>query len=204
MPAYFYFKQTCDFIFALLLILLLSPLFIILYLLIFFYMGLPVIFVQERGGFKNSTFNIYKFRTMKKISEKEKDNSDFVRLTKVGKIIRKLSLDELPQLFNILKGNMSFIGPRAFIAEYLNLYSKDQKKRHNVKPGITGLAQINGRNSITWEERFKYDLDYVNRYSLGLDIYIFFKTLYVVFFQKDINSSGNLTMKKFEGTKIEL
>ena len=99
---------------------------------------------------------------------------------------------------------MSFIGPRAFIAEYLNLYSKDQKKRHNVKPGITGLAQINGRNSITWEERFKYDLDYVNRYSLGLDIYIFFKTLYVVFFQKDINSSGNLTMKKFEGTKIEL
>lgn len=202
MPVYFYIKQSLDIFFALVCVFFLSPLFLVVSLLVFFNMGSPVIYVQKRGGFKNTVFNVYKFRTMKSISENERDNSDFARLTSLGKFIRKLSLDELPQLFNILKGEMSFIGPRAFIAEYLELYTDDQKKRHQVKPGITGLAQVNGRNSISWEERFKYDLDYVKRYSIGLDCYIFFKTFYVIFFQKGINSSNNVTMKKFEGTKL--
>jgi lipopolysaccharide/colanic/teichoic acid biosynthesis glycosyltransferase len=202
MPAYFYIKQCLDIFFALVFVLLLFPLFICISLLIFFSMGSPVFFVQKRGGFNNTVFNVYKFRTMKSISENERDNSDFARLTSLGKFIRKLSLDELPQLFNILKGEMSFIGPRAFLAEYLDLYTDDQKKRHHVKPGITGLSQVNGRNSISWEERFKYDLEYVKRFSFGLDFYIFFKTFYVIFFQKGINSSNNVTMKKFEGTKI--
>ncbi len=200
MKYYFYIKCTIDFLMALILIMLTLPLCLLIGIGIWATMGRPIIFIQERGGFKNTVFKIYKFRTMTLPSQMDKDLTDCERLTTFGSFIRKSSLDELPQLFNIVKGDMSFIGPRALISDYLSLYNDTQKQRHLVKPGITGLAQVNGRNSLTWEERFDHDLQYVQHYNLFLDIFIAVKTLVIVLKRRDINSKKTETMSRFKGS----
>ena len=158
-------------------------------------------FIQKRPGKKGEIFSIIKFKTM---NDKKDENgillSDDVRLTPFGKFVRRTSLDELPQLFNILKGDISLIGPRPLLVEYLPLYSKEQLRRHDVKPGISGWAQVNGRNSISWEEKFKYDVYYVDNLSLLLDLKIFFITALKVFKSDGISSEGVATMEKFKGS----
>src|SRR5699024_386460 len=162
--------------------------------------GGPVLFKQRRPGLNNVIFSILKFRTM---IDKRDNNGELLpdkeRLTKVGIIIRKLSLDELPQLFNVLKGDMSFVGPRPLLVEYLPLYNERQAKRHNVKPGITGWAQVNGRNAITWKEKFELDVWYVENQSFLLDLKILFMTVLKVFKSEGINEDGQATMTKFTG-----
>lgn len=163
-------------------------------------MGLPVYFTQHRPGLHGKIFTIYKFRTM---TNERDDKGDLLpdseRLHGIGKIIRSLSLDELPQLLNVLKGEMSFIGPRPLLSEYLPLYSPQQSRRHDVKPGITGWAQINGRNAISWEEKFRYDVEYVENISFVFDLKIFFLTLKKVFIREGISQEGEATMEKFTG-----
>lgn len=163
-------------------------------------LGTPVIFKQKRPGKDEKIFEIYKFRTM----TDETDNNgellpDEQRMTKIGSLIRKTSIDELPQLINVLKGDLSLVGPRPLLIEYLPLYSEEQKKRHNVKPGITGWAQINGRNAITWEEKFKLDVWYVENQSFKLDMFILYKTVKNVLKKKDISSDSHVTAEKFRG-----
>ena len=195
-------KRVFDIIFAIILIVLLMPLYIIVVLVIFIDMGRPILFRQVRPGLNEKLFTIYKFRTMS--DEKSSDGSllpDEKRLTKLGKVIRALSLDELPQLFNVLKGDMSFVGPRPLLVEYLPLYSEREKKRHSVKPGITGWAQVNGRNAITWSEKFEYDLWYVENYSFLLDMKILLLTLLKVLQRSDIHSKESVTMEKFKGSQ---
>ena len=157
-------------------------------------------FVQKRPGYNSIVFNIIKFKTM---NDKRNNNgellSDAERLTKFGAVVRKTSLDELPQLFNVLKGDMSLIGPRPLLEEYLPLYSKEQSKRHSVKPGITGWAQVNGRNSISWEKKFDFDLYYVCNLSFKLDLIILVKTFNKVIKRADISSQTHVTMEKFNG-----
>jgi undecaprenyl phosphate N,N'-diacetylbacillosamine 1-phosphate transferase len=163
-------------------------------------MGRPIIFTQERPGYKGKIFKIYKFRTM--TNEKDKNGEllpDEKRLKGIGKVIRSLSLDELPQLFNVLKGDMSFIGPRPLLVEYLPLYNEEQKKRHDVLPGITGLAQVNGRNAISWKKKFEYDVEYVNNLSFLMDMKIIFLTIQKVIKRDGISQEGNATMEKFNG-----
>jgi undecaprenyl phosphate N,N'-diacetylbacillosamine 1-phosphate transferase len=194
------FKPLFDKIFALILIILFSPFLIITTILIYIKMGRPIFFTQSRPGRNEKIFKIYKFRTM--TNEKDK-NGEFLpdneRLKGVGKFVRSSSLDELPQLFNVLKGEMSFIGPRPLLVEYLPLYSDEQKKRHDVTPGITGWAQINGRNAISWEEKFKLDIWYVKNQSFLLDMKIFYLTFLKVIKRSDVNQSENMTMEKFKG-----
>jgi lipopolysaccharide/colanic/teichoic acid biosynthesis glycosyltransferase len=163
-------------------------------------MGRPVFFIHQRAGFKGNPFNIIKFRTMTlDCNEGGQLLSDMDRLTLWGSFLRKLSLDELPQLINIIKGEMSFIGPRPLLIDYLDKYNDFQKKRHDVKPGITGLAQVNGRNALSWNDRFNYDVDYVNHYGFMMDIKIFIKTMGVVVMRRGINNSAGETMGRFEG-----
>ena len=195
------FKVLFDRLLALLLIILFLPIFIVVSLWIGFSMGRPIVFCQKRPGYKEKIFGIYKFRTM----DEQKDENgellpDHQRLTRVGKFLRKTSLDELPQLFNVLKGDMSFVGPRPLLIEYLKLYNSEQKKRHDVLPGITGWAQVNGRNAISWEEKFHYDVWYVEHRSFGLDMKILFLTFAKVFRQKDVNATDTIPMEKFKGT----
>lgn len=162
----------------------------------------PVFFVQKRPGYKGVIFNIYKLRTM--IVETERDGrplSDMERMTVAGRIIRKLSLDELPQLLNILKGEMSFIGPRPLLVRYLSLYTPDQMRRHDVLPGISGWAQINGRNTISWDQRFAYDTYYVDNLSFALDCKIVWLTIRNVIRREGINASSGDTMEEFKGSK---
>ncbi|WP_309499579.1 sugar transferase [Sulfurovum sp.] len=195
-------KPLGDKFLALFLIVVFSPLMAILGLLIYFNLGSPVFFRQQRPGFHAKIFEIIKFRTMN--NEKKEGGEllpDEVRLGGVGKQIRALSLDELPQLFNILKGDMSFVGPRPLLVEYLTLYNDEQKKRHNVKPGITGWAQVNGRNAISWEEKFIYDVWYVKHQSFALDMKILWRTFKNVLRRSDISSETSVTMEKFQGTK---
>ena len=160
-------------------------------------------FIQPRPGKNGKIFNIIKFKTM---NDKKNKNGellpDDVRLTPFGKFVRKASLDELPQLFNILKGDISLIGPRPLLKEYLPLYNKEQARRHEVKPGITGWAQVNGRNSISWEEKFELDVYYVDNISFLLDLKIFFRTALKVFKSEGISAEGVATMEKFKGTKL--
>jgi len=163
-------------------------------------MGSPILFRQNRPGYKEKIFSIYKFRTM--TNEKNKDGNllpDNQRLVGVGKFIRSTSLDELPQLFNVLKGEMSFVGPRPLLIEYLPLYDDTQKRRHSVLPGITGWAQVNGRNAISWEQKFEYDIWYVDNQSFLLDMKILWLTLLKVVKRSDISSNTSATMEKFEG-----
>ena len=197
-------KNLFDKILALFLIILFSPIYIVVSLLIFFKMGSPILFRQKRPGYKEKIFGIYKFRTM--TNEKDVDGNllpDDKRLVGIGKFIRSTSLDELPQLFNVLKGEMSFVGPRPLLEEYLPLYNEKQKRRHDVKPGITGWAQVNGRNAISWEQKFDYDVWYVDNQSFWLDIKILWLTFLKVVKRSDISSSTSSTMEKFTGSKNE-
>jgi len=166
-------------------------------------MGLPVTFTQKRPGLHGKPFYIYKFRTMTNETDAQGNLlSNEERIIKTGQIIRKLSLDELPQLFNVLKGDISLVGPRPLLMEYLPLYNKEQAKRHDVRPGITGWAQINGRNAISWEERFKLDVWYVDNQSFFLDVKILFMTVIKVFKREDVNKSEKTTMEAFKGDKL--
>lgn len=187
---------------ALFLIIIFSPVYIVVSLLILLKMGSPILFRQKRPGKDEKIFGIYKFRTM--TNEKDKDGNllpDDQRLIGIGKFIRSTSLDELPQLFNVLKGEMSFVGPRPLLIEYLDLYDETQKKRHNVSPGITGWAQVNGRNAISWEQKFNYDVWYVENQSFWLDMKIIWMTFLKVIKRSDISSNTSATMEKFTGSK---
>lgn len=194
-------KPLLDRVTAFILLILFLPLIIITAVLITFTLGRPIVFTQQRPGLQGKIFTIYKFRTMS--DDKGPDGellSDAVRLKGIGKAVRSLSLDELPQLWNVLKGEMSFVGPRPLLVEYLPLYSLEQSNRHNVKPGITGLAQINGRNAISWEDKFRYDVEYVQNISFWLDLKIIFLTIEKVFNKEGISQEGNATMEKFNGS----
>lgn len=195
-------KSLFDTILAIILIILFSPLYIISSILILLNMGSPILFKQQRPGLKNKIFAIYKFRTM--TSDKDEHGDllpDEKRLLGLGKTIRSLSLDELPQIFNVLKGEMSFVGPRPLLIEYLPLYNDRQSKRHDVKPGITGWAQVNGRNAISWEQKFEYDVWYVEHQSFLLDMKILWMTFLKVVKRSDISSDSSATMEKFMGNK---
>ena len=196
-----FFKPLLDKILAVVLILVLSPVMAVVAILIYLWDGRPVLFIQERPGYREKIFKIYKFRTM--TNEKDKHGNllpDEKRLKGIGKIIRSLSLDELPQLSNVLKGDMSFVGPRPLLVEYLPLYNEQQRKRHNVKPGITGLAQIKGRNAISWKEKFEYDIEYVDNLSFWLDLKIIFLTIWKVVKREGVSQKGRATMEKFNGS----
>ncbi len=195
-------KRTIDIFGATLALLLLSPLMLALVMLIRSKIGSPVLFIQERPGKGGKLFNFYKFRSMtNEFSEKGELLSDDLRMTKLGKIMRHSSLDELPSFFNVLWGNMSLVGPRPLLREYLPLYTTEQSRRHLVKPGITGWAQINGRNTISWEQKFEYDLWYVDHQSLGIDIKILLSTVIKVFKREGISSETSITMEKYSGSQ---
>ena len=200
---YKYIKRAMDFVVAFLLLIILSPLMLAAAVCIAANHDGPVLFRQERPGKNGKNFMLYKFRTMStRLYDKNgRELSDFERMTKIGRFLRKTSVDELPQLFNILKGDMSFIGPRPLLTEYLNLYSPEQMRRHEVLPGISGWAQVNGRNTLTWNEKFSYDVYYVDHYGFGMDMKIFFKTIENVIRQDGINSGKEKTMEKFKGNK---
>jgi undecaprenyl phosphate N,N'-diacetylbacillosamine 1-phosphate transferase len=193
-------KTVFDRLLALVLVLMFSPIFIVVYLLILVQMGKPVLFRQVRPGLHGKSFSIYKFRTM---TEAKDENNillpDDQRLVGIGKFIRSTSLDELPQLLNVLKGEMSFVGPRPLLLEYLDLYNSEQKRRHDVKPGITGWAQVNGRNAISWPEKFKLDVWYVDNRTFLLDIKILWLTFLKVAKRSDITSTTSVTVEKFKG-----
>ncbi len=200
------FKRAADFLLALAMLICLSPLMVAAAILIKINRDGPVLFKQERPGMNGKIFTVYKFRTMsvRTHDENGKELADFERMSKIGSFLRKTSVDELPQLINILKGDMSFIGPRPLLVEYLPLYNDEQKRRHEVRPGISGLAQVNGRNAISWEEKFRLDVEYVDSISLKTDVHIFFKTITNVLKQDGINSAADNTMEKFTGTKEEV
>lgn len=196
----YFFKRVFDILGALILIILTLPVMIWAYFAIKKHLGSPVIFTQSRPGKDEKIFKIYKFRSMSDAKD-ENGNllSDEIRLGEFGKKLRALSIDELPQLFNVLKGDMSFIGPRPLLIEYLPLYSNEQKRRHNVRPGITGLAQVNGRNSISWKEKFEFDTYYADNLNLILDIKIAIKTIQKVIKKDGVNKEGMATTEKFNG-----
>ncbi len=195
-------KRILDFIISLLGTIFLSPLLLLVGILVRFKLGSPVIFKQKRPGLQGTPFTFYKYRTMtNETGESGELVSDEKRLTSFGRFLRKTSIDELPSLLNVLFGDMSLVGPRPLLIEYLPLYSDVQGRRHEVKPGITGWAQINGRNAISWEEKFKYDVWYVDNYSIFLDIKIIFLTIGKVIMRKGISSDTSATMEKFEGSK---
>lgn len=197
-------KRMIDFLVSLILVVTFLIPMIIVSIFIMLSMGPPVLFKQKRPGLNGNIFQIFKFRTM--IDAKDKKGnllSDEERLTSIGKFIRKFSLDELPQLFNVLKGDMSFVGPRPLLVEYLELYNNKQFKRHNVRPGITGWAQVNGRNAISWEERFELDVWYVENRSIFLDIKIILITVLKVFKSEGISQEGQVTMTKFTGNESQ-
>ena len=200
---YKYIKRSLDLITALFLVIILSPIMLIAAILIAVNRDGPILFKQERPGKDGKIFTVNKFRTMStKLRDKNGNElSDFERMTKIGNILRKTSVDELPQLFNIIKGEMSFIGPRPLLKEYLELYSPEQMRRHEVLPGISGWAQVNGRNTLTWEEKFAYDVYYVDHYSFKMDLKIFIKTIENVVSQDGINSNSENTMEKFQGNR---
>lgn len=202
---YKYIKRGMDFAVAFVALLFLSPLMLIVSILIKINRDGPVLFKQKRPGLNGKIFTVYKFRTMsvKTHDPNGRELSDFERMSKIGSLLRKTSVDEIPQFINILKGDMSFIGPRPLLTEYLELYTPEQMRRHEVRPGISGWAQVNGRNTITWEEKFRYDVEYVDKMSLKMDIYILIKTVLNVLKQDGINSGEANTMEKFRGTEKE-
>ncbi|WP_040978342.1 sugar transferase [Oceanobacillus jeddahense] len=196
-----YIKRPLDFILSLLAIIILSPIFIIVSFLVRIKLGSPILFKQERPGLNEQIFTMCKFRTM--TDEKDENGElllDEVRLTKFGKFLRSTSLDELPGLFNILKGDMSIIGPRPLLIEYLSLYNDRQKRRHEVRPGLSGLAQVNGRNAITWEEKFNLDVKYIDNISFIGDCKIVLLTIKKAFVREGINFENGTTSNKFEGS----
>ncbi len=195
-------KRPFDFFVASMGIIILMPLFFILYFLILWRLGQPVIFVQMRPGLHGKPFKLYKFRSMTFKKDLE-DNllPDAERLDVLGCFIRAFSFDELPSLWNVIKGDMSLVGPRPLLMEYLPLYNKNQKRRHEVKPGITGWAQVNGRNAISWQEKFDFDIWYVNHHTFWLDLKIIFLTIKKIFLKEGIAEPGKVTMSKFKGNK---
>ncbi len=198
-------KRFLDIFCSLLALVVFSWLYLIIALLVAIFLGRPVFFTQERPGKNEKIFKLYKFRTM---TDKRDENGnllpDEVRLTKFGKFLRATSLDELPEAINILKGDMSIIGPRPLLVQYLPLYNEEQKHRHDVRPGLSGLAQVNGRNAITWEEKFKLDVEYVNHVTFWGDVKIILKTVWKAFAkQEGINQDGSATMEPFKGSKVD-
>lgn len=193
-------KRCFDFVFALIAILMLWPIMLLVAFTIFLVMGKSVIFTQKRPGLHGKSFQIYKFRTMS-LSKDESGEflPDNIRLNWLGKWLRSLSLDELPQLFNVLKGDLSLVGPRPLLMEYLPLYSREQMRRHDVRPGITGWAQVNGRNALSWKQKFELDIWYVDNHSFLLDMKIIALTIKKIFVRDGINQSGQATMSKFTG-----
>ena len=193
-------KRVIDILGALFLLILTSPIIIATAIFIYFKVSRDVIFTQARPGLKEKIFKIYKFKTM---SDERDANGELLpdeqRLGKFGKLIRSLSLDELPQFFNVLKGDMSFIGPRPLLVEYLPIYNETQKHRHDVRPGITGLAQINGRNAISWEKKFEYDVYYAKNLSFMLDVKIALQTIEKVLKRSGVSKEGQATTEKFNG-----
>jgi lipopolysaccharide/colanic/teichoic acid biosynthesis glycosyltransferase len=199
-----FFKRPMDFILSLMAIIVLSPMLIVVAIFVRLKLGSPVLFKQKRPGLNEQIFTMYKFRTM--TDEKDENGEllpDSVRLTKFGKFLRSTSLDELPELFNILKGDMSIIGPRPLLVRYLELYNEHQKRRHDVRPGLSGLAQINGRNAISWEDKFDLDVEYVDSVSFIGDWKIIFLTIKKVFVREGISSDTSVTMEPFRGSKVE-
>ncbi|SHF51922.1 Sugar transferase involved in LPS biosynthesis (colanic, teichoic acid) [Caldanaerobius fijiensis DSM 17918] len=193
-------KRILDIIMSSLLLIILSPLLLIIAVIVYLAMGSPILYRQTRPGLKGKPFKIYKFRTMNDKRDKEGNLlPDEERLTKIGRLLRSTSLDELPELFNVLKGDMSLVGPRPLLMEYLNYYTEEQMRRHDVRPGITGWAQINGRNNLSWEEKFKLDVWYVDHWNLLLDFKILFITIKKVITREGISAEGYATMPKFTG-----
>lgn len=195
-------KRAADFLLSLFALAVLALPLAVLALLVRSKLGSPVLFKQERPGKNGEIFMLYKFRTM--TDERDENGEllpDEIRLTKFGKFLRSLSLDELPEFYNILKGDMSFVGPRPLLVRYLPLYSERQAMRHNVRPGLTGLAQVNGRNLLTWEEKFEWDVKYVENISPWLDIKILFQTVLNVLKREGISSETSATMEEFKGTR---
>ena len=194
-------KRTIDFILSLLGFIIISPVFLLLWIwLSIANRGAGAFFFQERPGKDEKIFRVIKFKTMNdKRDESGSLLPDAERLTRVGRFVRSTSLDEIPQLLNVIKGDMSLIGPRPLLVQYLPLYNEEQKRRHEVRPGITGWAQVNGRNAISWQQKFEYDVWYVDHVSLSLDLKIMYKTIQKVFKRDGINSDTSATMEEFKG-----
>lgn len=196
----YFIKPSCDFFIALFLLIILSPIILLTAILLFLANNGKVFFFQQRPGLNSKPFKIVKFKTMSDAFDKDGiPLPDDVRLTKVGSIVRSSSLDELLQLVNVLKGDMSLVGPRPLLMQYLSRYSPEQSRRHEVKPGITGWAQVNGRNAISWEQKFRFDVEYVEKQSFALDIKILWMTLLNVIQRKGISADGHVTMEEFKG-----
>lgn len=199
-----YIKRVLDFTLSLIALIILSPIYLVLAILVRIKLGSPIIFKQERPGLNEKIFTLYKFRTM--TDEKDENGKllpDEVRLTKFGKFLRSTSLDELPELINIIKGDMSIVGPRPLAVAYLPYYNAEEKHRHDILPGLTGLAQVNGRNNLQWEERFAYDLEYVNNVSFKQDIKIIFITIKKVFKKENIVVRGTGKTEDFDKYRRE-
>lgn len=198
-----YVKRPMDIVLSFVAIIVLSPVILTVALLVRIKLGSPVLFKQKRPGLHGKIFTIYKFRTM---TDKRDENGnllpDDLRLTKFGKFLRSTSLDELPELFNILKGDMSIVGPRPLLVEYLPLYNEHQKRRHEVRPGLTGWAQVCGRNGISWDEKFKLDIEYIDNIGFTFDWKIILRTLFIVIAREGINSSTSVTMEEFKGSSV--
>lgn len=198
-----YIKRLLDIILSLIAIIITFPIFLIVGLLVLIFLGKPAIFRQKRPGKDEKIFTLYKFRSMSNKKDKEGNLlPDEKRLTKFGKFLRKTSLDEIPEFINILKGDMSFVGPRPLLVEYLDYYTEEERHRHDVRPGLTGLAQVNGRNLLDWEDRFKKDVEYVNNVTFINDIKIILKTIKVVFKREGINQKNRATMDFFYREKV--
>ena len=197
-----YIKRILDFILSLIALIILSPILLVIAILVRIKLGSPVIFKQERPGLNEKIFTLYKFRTM--TDKKDKEGNllpDSERLTRFGKMLRSTSLDELPELINTLKGDMSIVGPRPLLVEYLELYNEEQKHRHDVRPGLTGLAQVSGRNAISWEEKFNKDIEYINNITFIGDCKIILKTAINVIKKDGISSETSATMEEFIGNE---
>lgn len=193
-------KRVFDVLLALLLLIVLSPVMIIVAVAVRFFIGTPILFLQQRPGLAGRPFTLIKFRTMQTdFDEEGEPRPDDVRLTRLGRSLRASSLDELPELWNVLKGDMSLVGPRPLLMEYLPLYSPEQARRHEVRPGLTGWAQVNGRNAISWEEKFRYDVWYVDNRNLRLDLRILVMTAAKVLMRQGITQDGHATSERFTG-----
>jgi undecaprenyl phosphate N,N'-diacetylbacillosamine 1-phosphate transferase len=196
-----YIKRPMDFILSLIAIIVLAPVLLIIAILVRVKLGSPVLFKQKRPGLNEKIFTLYKFRTMTDVRDENGELlPDEVRLTRFGKLLRSTSLDELPELFNIIKGDMSVVGPRPLLIEYLPLYNNHQKRRHEVRPGLSGHAQVNGRNAISWEDKFELDVEYVDNVSFIGDWKIILVTLKKAFMREDINSETATTIELFKGS----
>ena len=199
-----YIKRTLDFLLSLMALIVLSPVLLVLIIVGAIKMKGNPFFTQDRPGKDEKIFKLIKFRSMTCETDAQGNLlPDEVRLTRYGKFLRASSLDELPELINILKGDMSIVGPRPLLVRYLPLYNAEQKHRHDVRPGLTGWAQVNGRNTLSWEDKFRYDVDYVNHISFALDVKVIFMTVKKVFCREGISSETSATMEEFKGTPVK-